>query len=249
MNTIENNRHCIATTEELKKYNCICIDEGIWNDYYNSNIRKVKKKEDKNSYIWDALLERTFYYLMSGTVRDLSHPNYDQQSLLFSKFAKFTRMERRRIAKDLIISQKKAIKRILNKDNNDIALFRRIIFDHLPDTMLIIMWMHYPVDIIGLDEYYSARKNLLNAKLMLCAKENKSIRYFLGVGKTIEIDLDGSEDFAYLDSYDLSESEEEIWQDLEIFSKLSTFTESSQRLSFNEFEKPENVGKSNLDYE
>jgi hypothetical protein len=60
------NRHFIGTTRE--GVNGLWIGEGEWKDFSESKIYKAKKLANRNSYLWDEIIQRTCQNALDGTL-------------------------------------------------------------------------------------------------------------------------------------------------------------------------------------
>lgn len=62
-----NNKHYIGTEE--KEIDAIFIPEGEWKSFSQSNPYNNKKLADKNSYLWDELIQRTCQNVLDKTIK------------------------------------------------------------------------------------------------------------------------------------------------------------------------------------
>ncbi len=60
------NTHFIGSKKE--KFDCVHIGEGEWADFCQSEPYKRKKHTDKQSYLWDELLQKTCQNALDGTL-------------------------------------------------------------------------------------------------------------------------------------------------------------------------------------
>jgi hypothetical protein len=77
--------HFIGTQDD--KYNCIFIPDGEWQGFIASQPYKRKKIADKESYLWDELLQITSQNALDGTLLGDS-PVFESQSFMRREFAK-----------------------------------------------------------------------------------------------------------------------------------------------------------------
>jgi hypothetical protein len=61
-----NNRHFIGTTRE--DVNSLWVGEGEWKDFSESKIYKDTKLANRNSYLWDDIIQRTCRNALDGTL-------------------------------------------------------------------------------------------------------------------------------------------------------------------------------------
>ncbi len=62
----ESEQHIIGT--KLDDVNGVMIGEGEWHDFTRTDLYKNTKKEDKISYSWDELIQRTCQNALNGTL-------------------------------------------------------------------------------------------------------------------------------------------------------------------------------------
>ena len=62
----ETKQHIIGTKQD--DVNCVMIGEGEWHDFINTDLYKNTKSEDRISYFWDELIQRTCQNAMDGTL-------------------------------------------------------------------------------------------------------------------------------------------------------------------------------------
>lgn len=232
LTTVDNERHCIVP-RNLLQYVAFCFEEN-WDDYRNSRERRIKKQEDKKSYLWDKLLEKTFSYMMSGQLRSVSHCDYNQQSKIFCRFARPNRIERRALSDQVMDSWMKAKQERNLTVKKDFAFTRRVIFPSHKDTMLTILWIHYPDD-HTLEEFHMARIELIKAKILSYMDTDRTIRYHLGIAKTIEEEKESSEDFVYLDALDFPSGCEAIRDANEMLGHFSSETANKKMVTVEEY--------------
>lgn len=220
LSTIENEKHCCATSEDYRGNADILYYKEAWYEYINCEGYAIKKECNKVSYIWDNLLERAFSSMMNGTLRNVSHADYGLQSVLFTRFAKPCRVYRRALADGFIDSFYLAISKI-GLDNPVMNTFLRSIeMNDNPDTLILVLWVHKPPK-IDLDTFLATRKMILEAKALASIPKWPHILHFIGVAKTLNIEVEDSEDFIYIAASDFPNDCEEIRKAKELLSSQS----------------------------
>ena len=63
----ERSRHFIGAGVE--KYASILVQEGFWDDFYNSNVYSRRREANKVSYVWDDLLQKTCSNALMGVLK------------------------------------------------------------------------------------------------------------------------------------------------------------------------------------
>jgi len=102
MATMRNDEH--EFPKVAQDFDYVALPEGDWNVYFNSPQRAVKKKADKISYMWDALIEHHSKFIRSGEVisSPFLPPNtpVDHERIVRALAAQ-PRLARRTLASDL----------------------------------------------------------------------------------------------------------------------------------------------------
>ncbi len=83
-----------------KTYDCILVPEGEWQAFVSSEPYQRKKIADKDSYLWDELLQRTSQNALDGTLLG-DGGVFKSQSAIF-EMAKEPRFVRRELAKAML---------------------------------------------------------------------------------------------------------------------------------------------------
>jgi len=94
--------HFIGTKD--KKINGISIGEGEWKEFQESKPYKLKKLADKDSYLWDDLLQITCQNALDGTL--LGDGDIFNRPSAIQEMAKEPRFSRRALAEHMIKSIK-----------------------------------------------------------------------------------------------------------------------------------------------
>ena len=208
LSIIENEQHCIVTNQELSQYQCFEFHD-FWQKYLQDPDRLVKKRENEKSYIWDDLLEKVFRNMMDGTLRSASHQDYQNQSLLFYRFAEPCRVERRVLAHAFLESYCAAIQKMDLNSSIFLTFVRRIFLEGKKDTLITIIWVHCPKD-LPIEKCLEFRRQCLEAKILSILPSSREYTYHIGIAKMIEIDKDDSEDYIYINANDFPDDCGEI---------------------------------------
>jgi hypothetical protein len=92
----ENKEHFIGPRDQT--YDLVMIGEGEWSDFIASEPYKRKKEADKDSYLWDRLLQRTAQNALDGALLGDGGGVFKSQSAIF-EMAKEPRFARREFAR------------------------------------------------------------------------------------------------------------------------------------------------------
>jgi hypothetical protein len=94
------NKHYIGTKD--KKINGVFIGEGEWKDFSQSEIYNRRKLADKESYLWDNLLQYTCQNALDGTLMG-NADIFNVQSAIY-EMAKEPRFSRRALSEHMLKS-------------------------------------------------------------------------------------------------------------------------------------------------
>ena len=200
LSTIEKDQHCIVTELEMHSNQCFEFS-GFWDRYVHNPDRLIKVKENEDSYIWDDLLEHAFKNMMAGTLRDMSHPDYQTQAIMFQRFAEPCRVERRELARSFLGAYFSAVQTIDQNSTTPITFVRRIQLYARRDTLITILLLHCPKD-KPLEDCLAFRRKCLEAKMLSLLPSSRGNTYHIGIAKFLDTERDNSEDFVYVNAND-----------------------------------------------
>lgn len=206
--TIENDKHCIVKKEELQEYQCFHFAD-LWTRYCQDPDRITKHMENSASYLWDELLEKAFRCMMNGTLRSMSHQDYQSQARLFYCFAKPCRVERRALANAFMDSYTLALQTIDLRSTEVNSFVRRISLESAGDTLITILWLHCPAN-ESIDHFLLYRKKCLEAKILSHLSSARKYIHHIGIAKTLDVEREDSEDFIYVNANDFLDDSIEI---------------------------------------
>lgn len=184
-------RHVIGTRRD--DINCVMIGEGEWHDFAQTDLYKNTKKEDRISYLWDELIQRTCQNALDGTLGGNS-------DLLRGQSAVFEMVkEPRFMRRSLVDRMKRAIESFPDSSGQ---FTRQVTFlpSNAPDVGYVFFQLRVPDDYRQSPEYLDKRRTLL--EIACGAAKNK----FPNLNKVIGIGMDApkfagdtnSEDFILL---------------------------------------------------
>jgi len=93
-----NNRHFIGTNRQ--DINGLMIGEGEWKDFIQRDVYKRKKEADRDSYLWDEIIQRTCQNALDGTL--LGEANLLRGKSAIHEMAKEPRFSRRALSSAMI---------------------------------------------------------------------------------------------------------------------------------------------------
>ena len=128
---------------------------------------------------------------MEGSLRDMSHADYQTQTLMFQRFAEPCRVERRALAQSFLGSYASAIHSIDCKSSKTLTYVRRMRLFSRGDTLITILWLHCPED-QTLEKCLAFRKRCLEAKILSFLPSSRECTYHIGIAKFLDIERDNS---------------------------------------------------------
>jgi hypothetical protein len=92
------NRHFIGT--KMRDINGLMIGEGEWKDFIQQDVYKRKKEADRDSYLWDEIIQRTCQNELDGTLLGEGHLLRGESAIY--EMAKEPRFSRRALSGAMI---------------------------------------------------------------------------------------------------------------------------------------------------
>lgn len=186
------NRHVIGPKGD-EKVTGIMIGEGEWHGFIETDLYKNTKAEDRISYFWDELIQRTCQNALDGTLGGNSDLLRGQSAIV--EMVKEPRFVRRALANRIRNA-------VVNFPDHPNQLTRQVTFlpSHLPDVGYVFFQLRVPDAMRAEPEYLDKRRTLL--EIACGAAKNK----FPHLNKVIGIGMDApkfagetnSEDFILL---------------------------------------------------
>ena len=88
--------HYINSNEKNAKYDALFLAEGRWSSFVNSPPYRRRKEENKNSYFWDHLIQKTSANALKGTLEGNGNVFHGQSAI--HEMAKEPRLSRRALS-------------------------------------------------------------------------------------------------------------------------------------------------------
>lgn len=235
------NKHFIGTID--KKFNFITIGEGEWKNFIELEIYKRKKIADKDSYLWDRLIQKTCEHTLEGTIRGFSPLNGKSA---VHEMAKEPRFHRRELSK-----------RILNAIDNfpetPYPMIRNITFMNSFLENKGYVFLQLKMDGIKdyENEYRPIRQEMLRVACGAAKNNFENLKTVVGLAiDAPKYAVTNSEDFILMDCTDWSDEQREQYRkENEIFGFFKTgVVETKNVTEFPSFEtseiiKVEKVGR------
>jgi hypothetical protein len=87
--------------------NLITVSDGYWEYFDTLPERELRKQEDRESYLWDEIIRRFSYHIMSGTSAYLSCTDITKLDELLQYLAGENRLRRRALSRALLEGKSK----------------------------------------------------------------------------------------------------------------------------------------------
>ncbi len=94
----ESNEYYIGTKDE--KIDCLFIEEGGWKDFVNQDFYRKRQQANKDSYLWDKIIQNTSQYALNDEVIGNQQHDFGNKSAIF-EMAKEPRIFRRGLSKKI----------------------------------------------------------------------------------------------------------------------------------------------------
>ncbi len=198
--------HYIGTKK--KGYNRIRIGEGEWHDFALTRKYLQKKEEDKVSYSWDELLQRTLQNALNKTL--LGNDDVFNGKSALMEMAKEPRFMRRELSKSILNSIKKA---------RDIDGTPRMVSSYpsfYPDRAYIFLQVT-PIPTMDYEtEYRPSRQAMLRLACGVFKNKCPELKKIIGIGINMpfhENTKEYAEDFILLDCSNWSKEDEDYYNE------------------------------------
>lgn len=200
------NRHYIGTLDE--GVNGIFIGEGEWQDFLDRKEYIAKKKADKESYLWDDIIQRTCGHTLDGTLLGENTPLEGKSAI--HEMAKEPRFHRRYLSSYMI-------KAIQSFPESKERVVRNLSF--MPSFFEGKAYLFLQLKVQGLSETYEEYREKRRTILEIACGTAKNKFEHLDTIVGIAIDAPkfsetNSEDLILMNCANWSEEEKEYYRDL-----------------------------------
>jgi len=209
-------------------YKGIAIGEGEWRDFVKSGPYQRRKAENRISYIWDELIQKTATNALSGALGGNSNVFLGQSAI--HEMAKEPRMSRRALGQMMA----SAIKNFPDNARSGMR-YASYLPSFFPDRAYIFLQLYYP----GGGDYETEYRPIRRAMLEIACGAAKL--KFPHLSKVIGIGIDApkysqknSEDFILLDCKNWSRQDQEYFEEANeklCFFKTSAMIERRMHVS------------------
>jgi len=201
-----NNCHYIGTTDE--SINGIYIGEGEWHDFKEREEYIAKKAADKDSYLWDDIIQRTCGHTLDGTILGDTTP-LDGKSAIH-EMAKEPRFHRRYLSNHMINSIQ-SFPESTEKFMRDLS--------YMPSFSQNKAYLFLQLKVQGIsesyEEYREKRRTLLEIACGTAKNKYEHLETIVGIAiDAPKFSKTNSEDFILMECKEWSTEQEKYYRDL-----------------------------------
>jgi len=202
-------QHVIGPKQERDEINGVLIGEGEWHDFIKTEVYKNTKKEDRISYFWDELIQRTCQNALEGTLTGNSDLHRGESAIF--EMVKEPRFMRRALA-DKMLS---AVERFPDQPNQ---FTRQVTF--LPSFQknvgYLFLQLRVPENFKSVPDYREKRQTILEIACGAAKNKFPNLIKVIGVGIEAPKFSGGinSEDFILLPCDEWSEETRKYYEEL-----------------------------------
>lgn len=187
----ESKQHIIGTKRD--DVNGVMVGEGEWHDFIKTDLYKNTKNEDRISYFWDDLIQRTCQNAMNGTLGGNS-------DLLRGHSAIFEMVKEPRFIRRALADR---IKRtVINFPDHPGQTTRQVTFlpSRFPDVGYVLFQLRVPEAVRSKPDYLDKRRMLLEIACGAAKNRFSHLNKVIGIGIDVPKFAGGknSEDFILL---------------------------------------------------
>lgn len=155
--------------------NGVMIDEGEWHDFTKTDLYKNTKKEDRISYFWDELIQRTCQNSLNGTLGGNSNILRGESAIY--EMVKEPRFIRRGLADKMLT----AVERFPDHPSQ---LTRQVTFlpSYLPNVGYVLLQLRTPEAFRAEPDYREKRQTLLEIACGAAKNKFPNLVKVIGIG-------------------------------------------------------------------
>lgn len=205
------------------KADTIFMEEGFW-ESYKKNPQSIRKKHaDKDSYIWDSLIEALSYHVVQGTQHHTNSPGISGIEPALRMMAQLGRFERRLAGKSLIDFLDRYAYQGTVKASRIIKVTSR---PHLNFVLFVLPYLKNK----DYEDYRRLRRTMLEVYCLAMKVRYPDLLDIVGLGFDAGEHAHRSEDLMYLDARDWDTSRNaQIIEDMKAFDIFQTDLDKNMR--------------------
>ena len=200
----ESHKHYIGKKNETG--NIIGVKQGEWERFSKSGEYRRKKDANKESYLWDRLLQKTLQNALDGTLKHDGDVFKDESAMI--EMAKEPRLSRRSISKLM----QNAIDRF---PTNPKKLTRHLgcYSSYYPDRMYVFLQLQPPPNIDYTTQYRPARLRLLEIACGVAKNKFSHLKKVIGIAiDPPNLNQGVCEDFMWMDCENWTKKQAEYYE-------------------------------------
>ncbi len=192
----DDSKKCHIIGPREKKFSLVAIGEGEWKSFINLDIYKNKKLADKESYLWDELIQKTCQNTLDGTLLGNDSPLRGESAI--HEMAKEPRFSRRALSAHMMQS-------IRDFPETGTPMMRNLSF--MPSFYKGTGYIFLQIKIEGITdydgEYRQIRRNMLEIACGAAKNKYQYLKKIIGIAIDAPKFTDtNSEDFILMDCED-----------------------------------------------
>jgi hypothetical protein len=208
------------------------IEKNIWLNHKNSDGYFFKKIEDKVSYIWDSMINRTTYEMLNQRLVEQSLSNPLELEKVLKIMASENRLNRRSLSKTFLDLFEKY--KSLEKEN--LMLKRTIILVNSPYKIYVFLITNKP-ESLDYESYQNKRKFQLLSYMISLKSKYTEVLDIVGISREASMEIPASNDFVYLNGREWTK-EDQIEAEKNCYDFKHLEEKNIQRFSKEEIEYP-----------
>ena len=171
----EANRHFIGPKSGEEKVDGVMIGEGEWRDFVETPVYKNTKNEDRISYFWDELIQRTCQNSLNGTLGGNS--NIARGDSAIYEMVKEPRFIRRGLAQKML----GAVERFPDTAS---SFMRQVTYlpSFQPEVAYVLLQVRAPAHFRAQPEFREARQSLLEIACGAAKNKFPNLVKVIGIG-------------------------------------------------------------------
>jgi hypothetical protein len=207
MTTMRDDQHALPTIPDGTTF--VMLPEGDWLSYSTSEQRAVKRSADRDSYMWDDLIEHQSTFIRAGTATTVPWQPADKinHERILRALAEQNRVSRRNLSEQFRYALSK---------NEPGRMFSRTVMTSAAGSLPSLAFIFLTISRLPSDDYEDYRAARREALIVYChgIKETwPSLKEAVGIASEPFSETDSSQDFLYVNlSEEMSEDESKAWR-------------------------------------
>lgn len=203
------NRHVIGVTGNYSDYvNGVMIGEGEWRDFVQTSVYKNTKNENRISYFWDRLIQRTCQNSLDGTLGGNSNIAHGNSAIY--EMVKEPRFMRRGLSEKMLTA--------VNRFPDSGSFMRQVTFlpSFEPDVGYVLLQLRVSEEFRAAADFREKRQTLLEIACGAAKNKFPNLVKVIGIGIEAPKFSDGTvaEDFILMPCEDWPEERKTYYEEL-----------------------------------